>query len=71
MGLVDVFTPEQRVEMTYSQFYSLVKEATKTDLLMNAVKNKVDYDAIHTMMTGEHLPEPIKAIEINTENEVK
>ena len=57
MGLTDVFGKEDRCEVTFSQFYLLVKEASKSDLMMNGIKNKLDHDAIYTMMTGEHIPE--------------
>lgn len=57
MGMMDAFNPEDRLQVTYSNFYSLVKQSVRTDLLMNGIKNKLDYDAIYTMMTGEHIPE--------------
>lgn len=57
MGLADAFIPEDRTEVTYSEFYALVKEAAKAELMMNGIKNKLDHDAIHTIMTGEHIPE--------------
>ena len=58
MGMIDAFNPEDRLQVTYSNFYSLVKQSVRTDLLMNGIKNKLDYDAIYTMMTGEHIPTP-------------
>ena len=39
MGIVDMFNSEDRVQVKFSDFYSLVKEATKAEFLMNGVKN--------------------------------
>lgn len=71
MGMMDAFNPEDRVQVTFSNFYALIKQSVKADLMMNGVKNKIDPDAIFTMMTGEHLPEPVNAIEIKTERKTK
>lgn len=65
MGLMDAINPEERVSVTYSDFYALMKHSVKAELMMNGVKNKVDHDAIYTMMTGQHIPEPKEAT--NTE----
>ena len=59
MGIIDAFNPEDRLEITYSNFYALVKNSCKADLLMNGIKNKVDHDAMYIMMTGDHIPEKI------------
>lgn len=53
MGIVDAFTPEARVELTYSEFYKLIQEAGKTELLMNAVRCEVPYQYIRETMTGK------------------
>jgi len=53
MGLMDVFTEEERVTLTYSQFYKLVKEATKAEMLFNGVKCKVSRDAMYAMVEGK------------------
>ena len=53
MGLTDVFGKEDRVQMTFSQFHSLVKEATKAELLMNGIKCGVPNRYMHQMATGE------------------
>ena len=57
MGLMDTINPEIRVELKFSDLYTLVKNSTRTELMMNGIKNKIDHDSIHTMMTGEHIPE--------------
>ena len=61
--MMDAFNPEDRVQVTFSNFYALIKQSVKADLMMNGVKNKLDHDAIYTMMTGEHIPEPVQDIE--------
>lgn len=52
MGLVDVFGKEDRVEMTFSEFYSLMKEAAKAELVMNAVRSGVPHAHIISMIDG-------------------
>ena len=53
MGLVEMFTPEEKVTLTYSEFYQLVKEATKAEMLFNGVKCKVSRDAMYAMVEGK------------------
>lgn len=57
MGLTDVFGKEDRCEITISQLWSLIKEASKADLMMNGIKNRIDYESIYMIMTGDHVPE--------------
>lgn len=57
MGLMDAFTSEERVTLTYSQFYQLVKEATKAEMLLNGVKCKVSRDAMYAMVEGKESEE--------------
>ena len=52
MSIVDMFNSEDRVQVKFSDFYSLVKEATKAEFLMNGVKNCVDHSSMYTMATG-------------------
>lgn len=52
MGLVDVFGKEDRVEITFSEFYSLMKEAAKAELVMNAVHRGVPHTYIMSMADG-------------------
>lgn len=53
MGLVEMFTPEEKVTLTYSEFYKLIKEATKAEMLFNGVKCKVSRDAMYAMVEGK------------------
>lgn len=52
MSILDAFTPEDRVNVTFSTFYSLMKESTKAELLMNAVNCNVPHQHIRETMTG-------------------
>lgn len=54
MGLADAFGKEDRVEVTFSDFYRLVRESAKAELLMNAVKCDVPHRHIREMATGVH-----------------
>lgn len=56
MGIMDVISKEDRVEVTYSDFYNLMREAAKAELLMNGVKQQVDHTDMYAMMTGEEHP---------------
>lgn len=53
MGIMDAFSKEDRVEVTVSQLYNLVKEAGRADLFRNGVKNKIPYDHILCVMDGD------------------
>lgn len=53
MGLVDVFAKEDRVEVTFSAFYNLIREGTKAELIINAVNCDVPHQYIREMATGE------------------
>ena len=71
MGLMDALNPEDRVQVTFKDFYSLMKQSAKAELMMNGIKNKIDHDAIYTMMTGDHIPEPEPKIILKTERKAK
>ena len=53
MGIMDAFNPEDRVDVRYSDFYALVREATKAELVMNAVSCDVPHRYIREMATGK------------------
>ena len=53
MGIIDAFSREDRVEVTVSQLYDLVKEAGRADLFRNGVKNKIPYAHILCVMDGD------------------
>ena len=43
MGILDAFNPEDRVSVKFSDFYKLMLEGTKAELMMNAVKCDVPH----------------------------
>ena len=53
MGMMDAFTAEDRVNLTFSDFYALMRESSKAELVMNAVKCDVPHRHIREMMTGK------------------
>lgn len=53
MGLVDVFTAEARLELNFSEFYNLTKEACKAQLMMNAINCNVPHEYIRETMSGK------------------
>lgn len=53
MGIMDAFSREDRVEVTVSQLYELVKEAGRADLFRNGVKNKIPYAHILCVLDGD------------------
>ena len=53
MGIVDAFKPEDRTEITYSNFYNLIKQAAQYEIVMNAVNCDVPHTYIRETMTGK------------------
>ena len=53
MVFCDAIGPEDRVSVKYSDFYTLVREAAKAELVMNAVNCDVPHRYIREMATGE------------------
>jgi hypothetical protein len=60
MGLVDMFNAEDRVQVKFSDFYSMMKEGAKLELLLNAVNCDVPHKHIREMVTGNKEPELLK-----------
>ena len=52
-NIMDAFSKEDRVEVTFSDFYRLMKEGTKAEILMNAVNCNVPHRYIREMATGK------------------
>lgn len=74
MGIMDAFKPEDRTEITYSNFYNLIKQAAKYEIVMNAVNCDVPNAYIRETMTGkkeEHKEEKsaMGVININFDSE--
>lgn len=53
MGFMDGFTSDGTVDMKHTEYYNLMKEAAKAELLSNAVKAEVPSFYIQAMITGE------------------
>lgn len=53
MGLADALGKDDRVEVKFSDFYTLVKAASKSELMMNAVNCNVPHRFIRETMTGK------------------
>lgn len=53
MGLADVLSKEDRVEVTFSDFYRMVKAGVTAELVMNAVNCNVPHQFIREMATGK------------------
>lgn len=53
MGIMDAFKPEDRTEITYSNFYSLIKQAAQYEIVMNAVNCNIPHRYIREIMTGK------------------
>lgn len=74
MGALDSLLSEDRIQVKFSDFYSIVKQATKAEILENAVNADVPNMYIRGMITGKCdlleeykkvgvLPEDIKEME--------
>ena len=58
MGFMDGFTSDGTVDMKHTEYYNLMKEAAKAELLSNAVKAEVRlYDRLFTVDNPEDVPE--------------
>lgn len=53
MGIMDAFQPEDRTEITYSNFYNIIKQAARYEIVMNAVNCDVPHNYIRETMTGK------------------
>lgn len=53
MGLVDLFTPEDKIEMNFALLHGLTMEAVKHNILMNGIKCDVPHTFLREVMTGE------------------
>lgn len=53
MSLIDAFSKEDRVPVTFTDFFNLVKQAAKHENVMNGVKCDVPHRYIRECMTGE------------------
>ena len=52
MGFIEAVMPEDRLDITFSVFYELVKQATEAELMMNAINCDVPHRYIRETMSG-------------------
>ena len=65
-NIMDAFSKEDRVEVTFSDFYRLMKESTKAEIVMNAVNCNVPHRYIRDMATGKsEAPGQLQGEDIN------
>ena len=62
MGLADTFGAEDRVQMKFSDFYKLMKQAVQYEMAMNAVGCDVPHRYIRECMTGVKEPQKKKIL---------
>ena len=68
MGLVDAFGAEDRVQVKFSDFYKLMKQAAQYGIAMNAIGCDVPHRYIREMMTGKSEAAEVQRIEEDTQN---
>ena len=51
--LMNLFTPDEKMELNYTEFAKLMKEAAKAELLTNAAKADVPSFYVNAMLTGQ------------------
>lgn len=56
MGLTDVFSKEDRVEITISQFHDLMEEAVKTELILNGLEARINAENLLSIFGTERKP---------------
>lgn len=52
-SIVDSFKAETEIEIKASELFALMREATKAEMMMNAVKCEVPYRYIRETITGD------------------
>lgn len=67
MGFMDGFTSDGTVDMKHTEYYNLMREATKAELIGNAVKADVPGFYIQAMITGEK-PEFLNTLDVEEES---
>ena len=55
MGIVDIFSAEDRVQITVSQLIQIIRKDVQAEMLLNGILNKVDHDAICQVVTGQSI----------------
>ena len=66
MGVMDVFEREDRAQVKMTTLYTMMKEAARSELVMNAVNCNVPHRYIREMANGEKEEEPVMVIPLGT-----
>ena len=53
--LMNLFTPDEKMEPNYTEFAKLMKEAAKAELLTNAAKADIPSFYVNAMLTGQNV----------------
>lgn len=53
MGMMDAFNAEDRVDVKFSDFYTLMKGCTQREMLMNGINCNVPHQYLREIMTGK------------------
>ncbi len=70
MGFLDSFMPDGTVEMKHTDYYKLMREAAKAELMLNAVICNVPHEYIRETMSGKQEDHPeITVEELRTTDE--
>ena len=68
MGLLDSFTSDTPVDLKQPDYYRLVREAAKGELLLNGIKARVPAEYLEAMTTGKKIEREVEENAGNTEN---
>lgn len=65
-SFIDCFTPESTVEMKHQEYYNLMRESAKAELLMNGIKAGVPGEYLEALQTGKVIRRDLPEAEVNT-----
>lgn len=72
MGLLDGFTSDGTVDMKYTEFYKLMREAARAELMENAARCNVPHEYVREMLTGKmEAPEILPEVEPHPDYEIE
>lgn len=53
MGIIDAITAEDRVEVKFSDFYRLIRESTRAEMMENGLKCRIPHAHILAVVNGK------------------
>lgn len=72
MGLLDSFTSDGTTEMKYTEYYKLMREAAKAELMENSIRCNTPHGYIREMLTGKmEAPEILPEVEADPDYEME